>query len=529
MELTELITALSDAASYPHPADDVEVHQTHISVVFLAGDYAYKIKKPLDLGFLDYSTLERRRHFCEREVDLNRRLAPSVYLGVVPVVLAGTALQVDGPGEVVEWAVRMIRLPEEATLRERLRRDEVDVRQVEDLATRVASFHARADSGSHIAAFGRFETVARNARENFEQSEGQVGITLSRDVFDRLRRLTEDALSRHRPVIEARAARGVPRDTHGDLRLGHVYLFPGRRPPDDLLIVDCIEFAERYRHADPVADMAFLAMDFARHGRRDLGRAFADAYFRSSGDAEGRRLLPFYVAYRASVKGKVEGLKHAEGEVQASDRAAALSKALACWLLALGELEDPGKRPCLVLVGGLPGAGKSTLARDLAEHAGFAVIRTDVVRKELAGLSAEDAATAAYEEGIYSREWGERTYAECARRAEALLFEGKRVIVDASFGRESDRRLLLQAAACWGVPGLFLLCRAEPDIVRARLKDRRHDASDADWSVYLEAAARWEAPGPATRRTTWEIATGVHRRGALSRAVEVLRDLGLEG
>lgn len=525
MELPELITALSDAASYPHPAVDVEVHQTHISVVFLAGEYAYKIKKPLHLGFLDYRTLERRRHFCQREVDLNRRLAPSVYLGVVPVALAGTALQVDGPGEVVEWAVKMVRLPEEATLRERLRREEVDVRQVEDLAARVASFHARAESGSHIAPAGRFEAVARNARENFEQSEAHVGVTVGRAVFGRLRSLTEEALARHRPVIEDRAARGVPRDTHGDLRLGHVYTFPGRRPPDDLVIVDCIEFADRYRHADPVADMAFLAMDFARHGRRDLGRAFADAYFRASGDVEGRSLLSFYVAYRAAVKGKVEGIKHAEPEVPATDRAAALGKARACWLLAIGELEEPGRRPCLTLVGGLPGTGKSTLSRDLAERAGFRVIRSDVVRKELAGQAGK--APASFGEGIYSAEWTERTYAECARRAEGLLFEGRRVAVDASFSREAHRRGFLELALSLGVPAICFLCRVEPAIARARLAGRRHDVSDADWTVYKEAAERWEPPGPATRRLTREIASGGAPGATLAGALSELVELGL--
>jgi uncharacterized protein len=269
-------------------------------------------------------------------------------------------------------------------------------------------------------------------------------------------------------------------------------------------------------------------MDFARHGRRDLGRAFAEAYFRAAGDAEGRTLLPFYTAYRAAVRGKVEGLKHAEGEIPAADRAAALGEARACWLLSLGELETPDRRPCLVLVGGLPGSGKSTLARALGEQAGFTVVRSDLVRKELAGLAGGESAPADYGEGIYSRVWDERTYAECSRRAEALLLEGRRALIDASFGREADRRRLLELAASRGVPGIFLLCRADPAVIRARLGERRHDASDADWSVYLEAAARWEEPGPITGRSTWEIDAGGDRGLATSWAVGVLRDLGLE-
>ncbi|APW60549.1 AAA family ATPase [Paludisphaera borealis] len=529
MELAGLIAALSDPAAYPHPVGAVEVRQTHISVVFLAGPFAYKVKKPLDLGFLDYSTLARRRHFCEREVALNRRLAPAVYLGAVPVVRDGSSVRMDGQGEAIEWAVKMTRLPEEATMQERLRREEVGLEQVEALAARVAAFHAHAEAGPHISAAGRYEVVARNARENFEQSEAHVGTTLSRAVFERLRSLTEEALAHLRPTIEGRAARGVPRDSHGDLRLGHIYLFPERIPPDDLVIVDCIEFGERFRHADPVADMAFLVMDFARHGRRDLGSAFAEAYFRAAGDGEGRTLLPFYTAYRAAVRGKVVGLMHAEGEVPAADRAEALDKARACWLLALGVLEVPRRRPGLVLVGGLPGTGKSTLGRSLAVWSGLAVIRSDVVRKELAGLDDEEPAPSEYRKGIYSREWDERTYAECLRRAETLLFEGSRVLVDASFGREADRRRFLDLATRCGVPKVFLLCRAEPAVVRARLKDRRRDASDADQSIYMQAATIWEDPGPGTRRATWEVDADGDRARATSRAVEVLRELGLEG
>jgi aminoglycoside phosphotransferase family enzyme/predicted kinase len=528
MELAHLLEALSDPSAYAHPVDAVEIRQTHISVVFLAGPYAYKIKKPLILGFLDYSTLERRRHFCEREASLNRRLAPSVYLGVVPVVQHGSEVKMDSPGEAIEWAVKMTRLPDENTLRERLRRDEVGAELVEYLATRVASFHARVEAGPHISAAGRFGVVARNARENFDQSASQVGTALDRAVFERLRTLTEQALDRNRILIEARADRGVPLDTHGDLRLGHVYFFPERGPPEDLVIVDCIEFDDRYRHADPVADMAFLALDFSRYNRRDLGRVFADSYFRASGDAEGRTLLSFYAAYRAAVRGKVEGLKHLEPEIPANDRAIALAKARAFWLLALGELEAPGRRPCLVLVGGLPGAGKSTLARALADRAGFAVIRSDLVRKELVARVGEEPVAAPYGEGIYSPEWNERTYIECSRRAEGLLFEGGRVVVDASFARDADRRFFSELAARSGVPTVFLLCQVEPAVARARLEGRRHDASDADWSVHREAARHWEEPGPVMHRFTREVATGGDLEDAFSRAITILRELELE-
>ncbi len=529
MDLPHLITALSDPAAYPGPAGDVEVRQTHISAVFLAGRHVYKVKKPVEFGFLDFSTLAQRRRYCEEEVRLNRRLAPEVYLGVVPVTHDGRGVRVEGDGEVVEWAVKMRRLPDEATLQSRLQRKEVGVQVVEALARKLASFHAQAESGPRVASFGRFEVVAGNARENFEQSAAYVGTTVSNAVFARARTLTEEALARHRALIESRAERGVPRDTHGDLRLGHVYYFPDREPPDDLVIIDCIEFNERFRFADPVADMAFLVMGLTLQGHRALARAFAEAYFRASGDGEGRTLVPFYTAYRAAVRGKVEGLKLARPEVAAADRTVALTKARGSWLLALGELEAPGLKPCLVLVGGLPGTGKSTLAGALAEHAGFHVVRSDLVRKELAGAAGKGQSTSAFGKGIYEAEWTERTYAECLRRAEGLLSEGKRVLVDANFREDAWRRAFLEAATRWGVPGLFLLCQAEPDVVRKRLASRRDDASDADWPVYLKAVETWEEPGPRTRSALQTVSAGGSTEGALSQAADALRRWDLSG
>jgi aminoglycoside phosphotransferase family enzyme len=339
MELTRILEACSDPAAYSYPVEQVEVRQTHISLVFLAGSFAYKIKKPLNLGFLDFSTLEKRRHFCHEEVRLNRRLAPEVYLDVVPLTETPTGVQVEGPGEAIEWVVKMRRLPEEATLAKRLEHGAVNVPLLERLARKLALFHQQAEAGPHIAAYGRFEVVAQNARENFAQAAPLLGKTTSQAVFVRLEELTERSLSELHPVIESRAQRGIPRDTHGDLHLDHVYFFPDKEPPNDLVIVDCIEFNERFRFADPVADMAFLVMDLKFHGRRDLAHVFRDAYFQATGDHEGRRLLPFYTAYRAAVRGKVEGLELPEEEIPQEERASAFARAHAHWLLALEELE----------------------------------------------------------------------------------------------------------------------------------------------------------------------------------------------
>lgn len=340
MELATLIRELSRPAAFPFDTANPDVVQTHISVVFLADGIVYKLKKPVNLGFLDFTTLDARRHFCAEEVRLNRRLAPAVYLGVAPVTHGDRGLRFEGDGDAVEWAVKMTRLPDNASFLTRLERGEVDTELIAKLAERVADFHARAEGGPRVAAGGRFEVVAGNLRDNFTQSEAQIDITITRDAFDRLRARTESTLERFRSLIEARAARGVPRDTHGDLHLDHIYHFPDRAPPDDLVAIDCIEFADRFRHADPVADAAFLAMDLAFRGRRDLAQAFVANYLQTANDAEGGALFPLYVSYRAAVRAKVEGMQLSEPEIPPAERNAAAERAREHWRLAEDALDE---------------------------------------------------------------------------------------------------------------------------------------------------------------------------------------------
>lgn len=519
MDLSLLIEALTEPAAYPFPVDRVEVRQTHISAVFLAGDFVYKVKKPVNLGFVDFSTLDRRLHFCQEEVRLNRRLAPEVYLGVVPITQAGGRVTLEGQGPPVEWAVKMQRLPEHAAFHERLRRGTTTAREVESLARRIASFHQSAASSSTIAQFGRFEAVARNLRDIWSQSLKQVGLTVHPEVFEQGRALHEQLLNKLAPMIDSRAARGLPRDTHGDLHLDHVYLFPERQPPNDLVIVDCIEFNDRFRFLDPVADMAFPYMDLKFHGRRDLAEVFANAYFSATGDSEGRGLLPLYTAYRASVRGSVQGIQ-LEGEPGRTPDPALLQSARAYWLLTLGELAKPVSKPCLILATGLPGTGKSTLARQLADQANGTVIRTDVVRKQFAADSAAP-------DSLYSEEWNCRTYDRCQELAEALLFQGKRVVVDGTF-RENHRRLqFLELARRWAVPAVILVCQARPETVRPRLAARQGDASDADWRVYSMLARRWEEPGPDSGPHVHELSTEGTPDTAAAQALAILGKVGL--
>jgi predicted kinase len=269
--------------------------------------------------------------------------------------------------------------------------------------------------------------------------------------------------------------------------------------------------------------MAFLTMDLIRHGRRDLAACFRDAYFEAAGDAEGLSLLPFYVAYRSAVRGKVGGMKASEPEVGQPQRVQAQCSAQAHWLLALGQLEERRSRPCLILVGGLPGTGKSTLAQALASLAGFTVIRTDLVRRVLAAAAGRGSPALDYGAGIYSEEFTDQTYRECLRTAEAGLFEGKRIVIDATFRAEAWRSRFLELAARWGVPGLLLVCQADPMLIKSRLDRRRDDASDADWAISLETAQRWEPLAPKTERLAQAIDSGQDLPGPLDQARDVLR------
>jgi uncharacterized protein len=522
MQLLSIIRALSSPAAYPFPVTAVEVHQTHISAVFLAGPFAFKIKKPVAFGFLDFSTIEKRRHFCEEEVRLNRRLAPSVYLGVVPIGLRedGT-LMLEAAGEPIEWAVKMRRLPAESTLEQRLLRGQVNLADLHNLARRLAAFHAHADRSAEIARFGAFATVAGNARENFEQARPEVGVTVHEQVFARLSALVEATLERLHSQIDARAARGAPCDTHGDLHLDHVYFFPDRPPPVDIAVIDCIEFNDRFRFADPIADAAFLAMDLKHHGRGDLAAHFAGAYLRAAGDEDGRPLLPYYKAYRAMVRAKVDGFQLRETEIDPDKQAAAARRARALWLLALGELEAPANRPCLLLFSGLPGAGKSTQARQTAAESDFTTIRSDVVRKELAAQgSAPD---------LYTPAWTERTYQECRQRAEQALFAGRRVIVDATFREDKWRSSFRELAAAYDVPIAWFHCVVPASLARQRLEQRRGDVSDADWRVYQLLAEHWEAPSSANAAIRFEIDTSGTIEEAEAQVRVILCSLGLDG
>jgi aminoglycoside phosphotransferase family enzyme/predicted kinase len=475
MSLFESITqALAQPSAWPG-SPRVEVRSTHASVVFLVGERVYKLKRPLDLGFLDYSTLERRHQACQDEVRLNTPRAPGIYLGVRPIVREGPGFRVGGEGVAVEYAVEMVRLPDEACLLHRLEQGQVTVPEMEGLGRVLAGLHARADRGPQVARYAQREVVARHALDNLEQSAPEVGRTVHPRVHARLRELLLRELDRVGPLVERRARSAIPCDTHGDLRLDHVYFMP-----EGVLLVDCIEFSEEFRYADPVSDLAFLTMDLRVRGERRLAEAVTASWLEATGDREAARLLPFYESYRSAVRAKVAGILLRGPDLAPDARTDALQRAQRHWLLAMSLLEDAPRRPCLVGIGGLPGTGKTTLALALARERGFSVVRSDVVRKEHTRKPS------------YTEAAKDAVYAECLDQAAQLVLQGRQVIVDASFGRARWRQMLRDRARELGVPAVLIRCEVDRGLALARLAAREGDASDADGAVYERAVEEWE-------------------------------------
>jgi uncharacterized protein len=492
MSQDAVVAALEDPRSYPDRPAKVEHVQTHISHVFLAGPYAYKLKKAVRFPFLDFSTAERRRHFCAEEVRLNRRLCPSVYLDVLPVArMPGGRLELGGAGEAADHVVRMRRLPANRMLPDLVDADAVPVDVIDELARTVARFHADAPTGPEVAAYAGPEPLRRRWEEEATSTKSFVGRLLPAEDHEVLADFGPSFVRTHETVLHARQQAGRVREGHGDLHAGNVCLLDAPVPgPDDLpplppgvYVFDCIEFSYAFRCNDVASEVAFLAMDLESRDRPDLAHRFVDAYVAAAGDTTVPVLLPFYAAYRAVVRGKVEGLKSAEGEVGASEREAAKRKARRHFRLALRYAWQTGG-PAVIACTGLSGTGKSTLAAEFARVTGFELVGSDAIRKH---DGQHPAYTPVARAAVY-----DTLFAEVDR----TLAAGRGVIADATFIRAADRRRVAAVARRHRRPLVFVECRAEEAVIRERLtaRDASPTLSDARWETYLDQRRHREPP-----------------------------------
>lgn len=475
--------ALSRPETYSHRPATVEVRETHISWVFLAGELAYKLKKPLVLDFLDYGTPARRRQMCLEEVRLNRRLAPDVYLGVrgVAATADGAELTGDDDPRATDFVVEMRRYEESQTLAAKLERGELHPRDVAEVGCVLARFHGNAPrvtpaTAPVLAAERRFE---RNLHELLGGVErrGEIERVLG------LERFAHAFVTAHAQTFSERAGHGQIREGHGDLRAEHVVLSDGVR------IVDCVEFDPGLRELDVADDLAFLVFDLAACGGERFRDVLVQAYRDGGGDPGPDALIAFYAAYRALVRAKVS-LVRARQLPSTSAEHGQLS-ADARDLIALAEsFAWRARRPIVIAVCGVPASGKSHLARALAELSGLSHLSSDVTRKDLAGLRRTERAP----DEAYRAEWNARTYAELGRRTSEALAANGGAIVDATFRHRADR-LAFSAALKPSRPILFVECRAPRAVLaqRARERERARDrVSDADLSVVLREQSTWE-------------------------------------
>lgn len=446
------------------------VAETHISVLFFVGDRVYKLKKPVRFAFVDLSTRAARKQMCHREVELNRRLAPDVYLGVLDIL--------DAEGHAVDHLVQMRRLPDDRRLAGLVRSGREVSHCLRRVARLVAAFHAAAPTSGEIAAAGGPEAVRELWRDSFAEMEPFVGSVLDAEVFEGLRSGTEHYLEGRGPLFERRVAEGRIRDGHGDLLAEDIFCLE-----DGPRVLDCIEFDDRFRYGDVLADVAFLAMDLERLGAVDEARRFLAWYREFSGETYPQSLADHYIAYRALVRSKVACLKHEQGGGDTGE---------ARTLLALAGEHTDRASVRLVLVGGLPGTGKSTLAAGLSDRTGWTVLRSDEVRKELAGMGHGKRTHEHFGEGIYSEEMTQATYDELLTRARRLLELGESVIADASWLRARHRDAAAAVARETASELVQLRCDVASDIAVERMRRRLAeggDASDADALIAATMAA----------------------------------------
>jgi aminoglycoside phosphotransferase family enzyme/predicted kinase len=472
-----LIEALRDPARYPHPVQDVEVIETHISWVLLAGEYAYKIKKPVRLAFLDFSTLAARRHFCEEEIRLNRRTAAELYLDVVAIVQTPGGPSFAGAGTAVEYAVRMRRFAADALADRMARAGALDAEKVDALAASLAAFHAAVPRAAAPVRYGTQEQIAAHAIGNFDQIAGFGVEPAVATRLGRLRAWTASECVRLAPAFAARHADGFVRECHGDLHLGNVAFIGGRAVP-----FDCIEFDPALRWIDVVNEVAFLVMDLHAHALPEAAWRLLNGWLEVTGDYAGVAVLRCYLVYRAMVRAKIACLRAALPEF--------LSQ------LALAESLARGRPLALVVMHGLSGSGKTTLSQAIFERIGAVRLRSDVERKRLHGIEDPRARTGSgLGAGIYGAAAGARTYERLAELARAILQAGYPVVVDAAFLQRRERDRFGGLAKELGARFLVAACSAPLQTLSARVSERQaraSDASEADAAVLAHQLATWD-------------------------------------
>ncbi|MGF2688029.1 AAA family ATPase [Marinobacter sp. DUT-3] len=482
----DLILALQNEALYDHPVTEFQVFETHISQVILTGDYAYKIKKPMDFGFLDFSTLDRRKHFCEEELRLNSRLAESLYLDVVPITGTPDNPQIGGDGEAFEYAIRMHQFDQNELFDVRQEKGALTPELLTSLARQAAGFHEQLPTVASDKPLGTPEAVYAAMQENFDQIRPLLDDKSLLQQLDNLEEWTRTTFERQRELIASRRENGFVRECHGDLHLSNITVFNG-----EVTVFDCIEFNEPFRWIDVINDLAFLLMDLESRREPALANLVLNTYLEYRDDFGALPLLPLYKAYRAMVRAKIALFTLGNPSLSEAEKAGLMQRYQDYAQLAESYSAIPN--PYMLATTGLSASGKTCVSAAMAEELGLVRLRSDVERKRLFGLGPLDQSKSPAGGNIYTPEATGKTYQRLADIASNLLGAGLPVIVDAASLKQSERTLLTDVAENQGIPFALIHCEAPEDLRREWIRKRSGDASEATEEI-LDAQQTWFEP-----------------------------------
>jgi len=480
------ISSMLNPEVYDHPVSNIELIETHISWVVLTGDFAYKIKKPVNFGFLDFSTLEKRRICCEQELRLNRRLAATIYLEVVSI--SGT---IDKPvitiaGEGFEFAVKMLQFPQSAQLDHMLSAGELKIEHMDSIASMVADFHRDIPVTEEQVTYGNSNEIYSPVIENFTQINQHINTRQYEDDLLALQGWSMAEFSRLKSVFEKRKVNGFIRECHGDMHLRNMIWLD-----DKPLAFDCIEFNPSLRWIDVMSEVAFLVMDLQDRKQFSLANRFVNSYLEVTGDYAGLMILSFYLCYRALVRAKVNVLLLEQESISEQERNQSKIEFVSYLELANSYTQDPD--PKLIITRGMSASGKSTVSKQLVDALGAIRIRSDVERKRLFSIDASESALDEINSGVYSAEASKQTYEKLLALAEHVLEAGYSVIIDAAFLEYEQRAPFEQLAEKLNAPYIILEVTAPDEVLRQRIVERENDVSDADLNVLEYQLSNWQA------------------------------------
>ena len=478
----EFVNALLDPAIYPHPCDPIKIIETHISRVILTGPFAYKIKKPVQLNFIDCSTLEKRRFFCSEELRLNRRLAPELYIDLVAIYGNSQQPSFIPRGDPFEFAVKMHQFSQTQLLSRLIQQDKLNSTHVDQMITKVAVFHQSIAVTDESSTLGSPAQVSQQTQDNFPFVETAIKDPARLALLHQLQQWSRQQFQQLEPILVQRQAQGFVRECHGDMHLGNMLL-----QENEVLVFDGIDFNERLRWTDVAAEVAFLAMDLEVRGKAEFSHRFINGYLEVTGDYQLLELLPFYLVYRAMVRAKVAAIRLAQNGLSVNEKAQ-LENECRQYLSLANQYSNQGK-PQLIITHGLSGSGKSHGSQFLLEQSGAIRIRSDVERKRLHGLRALETSSDHPQLDMYSIEANTKTYQRLLELAEQVITAGYSVIIDAAFLRLAERQTFQQLATQLGVPFAICWFKADVETLKQRIVERnrsQQDASEADVSVLLK-------------------------------------------